>query len=247
MPSDRSFLKGNEVVIRRTMAELFTMVGKPEERSDSVPNAEREAERIIEQLGAAERPQPTMSPCGYRVSVPAYLAGMPECMVRDVTDEASVREVNILVDISPSCLVSSETFHRRGAVIAALTEALQARGISVNLSVCTDCNDVNTNIQVVSCGQGPHALGTLLGLFASQSYAYMVLEVGGTRTGTFSRLLCDWRNACGDMQERAEGYGRDLRKLLGMAPTDVYVPETLSDTYNPVRWVAETLSQLGLS
>src|SRR5579872_5332559 len=79
------------------------------------------------------RLRPTLSMAGSRVSVPTYLAGKPNCMVRRVKTEIATRSVAIYVDTSCSAGIPASSMFQRGVTILALLSALQSSGVAIEL------------------------------------------------------------------------------------------------------------------
>lgn len=72
--------------------------------------------------------------CGASVDVGLYCEGEPECMVDFIENEAPrSRVVKLYVQINCLASVEPETIMRRGAAIAAIVDALEERGLQIEL------------------------------------------------------------------------------------------------------------------
>lgn len=72
---------------------------------------------------------------GEEVDVPAFLSGVPECMVDEVRVRKPYRSVRLLVDSAVGCKYTVEEFVEASLIISRLIMALEKAGRSVHLSV----------------------------------------------------------------------------------------------------------------
>lgn len=124
----------------------------------------REVVRLRDVHVATSRPDVV----GHRVSVPAYLAGVPNCMVRRAAAPAPA-PVRIVVELNCLSTVRVETMRNRGVAIVGMIEALQSVGRPVELyGVITNTNHGGRDYQIVTVRvPTPVATATALGLFAN--------------------------------------------------------------------------------
>jgi hypothetical protein len=78
-----------------------------------------------------------MSVAGAYVDIGAYLGGEPECMVTYDSQE-QIKYVDVVVSLSENCMVSTETFIKKGTIAALLVDSLEANGYRVTLKLMTN-------------------------------------------------------------------------------------------------------------
>lgn len=108
---------------------------------------ERPAEvgKLAEELNAAksgEIQQQVMVPStdGAFVNMQAFLDGEPECMMQFTTEPVK-QAIKIGFNVSTSAVCETATFHLRGAIVLAITEALSSAGFPVEVTVYRACKN----------------------------------------------------------------------------------------------------------
>jgi hypothetical protein len=179
---------------------------------------------------------------GSRVSVPDYLAGSPRCMRQRKPSEIQTRSVNLFVNMSSSGGVKATTLLQRGTTILALLEFLSLSQISVELFlVCeTDGQTDGDYIQVIKVESHPLDLSVVGFAIAHPAFDRKVCMYMADLMDGFQGMWPRSRNK-GGYQER-------LKKNIGAAESDIYIPEAgLWDDLlvsNPKGWLAERIETI---
>jgi hypothetical protein len=217
------------------------------------PSLVQQAEKIVDKHLATRLAQGTglaWTPAitGARVDVPAYLGGNPLNMRRRTKVERMASAVSIYVSNTCSYGISAEKMLHRGCVILALLSYLQASNITVDLYMLSETHGRTDGdfYQAIQVESRPLDLSTASFAIAHPAFArhtcYSYATIKDGFNGSWPR---SYDNLGGSYQDPR--YEAHVRTVLGMVPTDIYVPavhynDPLTET--PERWLNERISQL---
>jgi hypothetical protein len=108
-----------------------------------------------------------MSVAGAYVDIGSYLGGEPECMVTYESQE-QIKYVDVVVSLSENCMVTEDTFIKKGTIAALLVDSLEASGYRVTLKLMTnnlshDHGDVMINIITIKQANQQMSIGQMMG------------------------------------------------------------------------------------
>lgn len=172
--------------------------------------------------------------------IPDYLAGVPECMRRKLTQTSDVAPVSMYASIEASASFESSELIKRGAAILALCMALQqTRPVELHL-LCTLGGSPTPGIVTVKLDTVPMDLAQMAYLFGSAGY-FRNLHFGmaGRMYGFDGHWA--WGGTPNDVW-----YQRRIRAALRLTESDIYVPGIIStdeSVQNPVAWVQAQLDR----
>ncbi len=182
---------------------------------------------------------------GSHVSVPAYLSGAPMAMRKRVKRPEAAPTVAIYVGTTCSAGVPASHMLQRGCVILAFLELLQARGVQVDLFLVSENHGATDGdqYQVIPIESRPLDLSTAAFAIAHPAFArnvcYPLAEVLDNYNG-------NWPYSYDVLDRGGPRYQAHVRKVLGLADSDVYIPScTFGDPLlkTPDAWLQERLSQ----
>lgn len=180
---------------------------------------------------------------GTRVSVPAYLSGNPMAMRKRTVRETSTRHVNVYVELASIGSIEASDLLRRGATVLAFLEYLQTIQVNVDLYLMVDTygSDDGDLFQVIHVDSRPLDLSVAGFALAHPAFCRNVAYANAKRYGFNGDTSRSYKRLS------PEDYQAHVRKVVGMAPSDVYVPEArprdplLKD---PARWLSERITGL---
>lgn len=231
-------IKGSEAVTRATF-------GDPE----IGPSTAAKLDKLSPQIGTSDRPAWVPHVMGQRVSVPAYLAGNPMSMRRKVRQATESRHVAIYADLVSSIGIGASDLLARGTTILALLESLQRQNVACDVFALIPTHAANADgelIQVIRLESRPLDLSTSGFALAHPAFVrnvgYGYAERRHGFNGEWSESFLRYGGA-----SRSTAYENHIRGLLGMNPTDIYIPPVYYGDpliSNPIAWIEARLSQI---
>jgi hypothetical protein len=180
---------------------------------------------------------------GSRVSVPAYLSGVPNCMRRRVIKEGSARQVSIYVSLTSSGGISAGTLLKRGMTILALLRSLQACRVSVDLFLMTELDGnrdkTGETILIIPIESKPLDLSVASFVIAHPAF-----------DRNLTHPVCSYLNGYDggwSIHNSNNGGAERFRKYLKLESKDVLIPSAhLYDSIitRPDEWLRERISQI---
>ncbi len=165
---------------------------------------------------------------GSRVSVPRYLGGAPNAMMRRRAVEKVIPHVNVFVGVVAHAGISANDMLVRGTTILALLESLTARKISVDLSIVVETSGSPDGwlYQVIKVDTRPLDL-SVAGFAISHPAFFRNVAFAYARKfhGFEGKFPHGWDAPDAD---------RRYRDRLGMVETDVSVPRIFNDGPDPL-------------
>lgn len=186
---------------------------------------------------------------GARVHVPSYIGGNPQCMRRPVRRASeSPMHVNVYVELGCFAYYDARVLLSRGAAVLAFIEALQTRRINVDLYLThhAETTEAAFNydlMQVVHVESRPLDLSVSGFSIGHPAFIRGVMFHRAREHGYTGRPSAHYPR----QTPRCPKYEQFVRGLLGLAPTDVYIPRFCQDdplASNPREWIARSVSQI---
>lgn len=184
---------------------------------------------------------------GTRVSVPDYIGGNPKAMRSKQRKDGQCRHVNVYVELTSSQGIDADDLIKRGSVIVALVEQLQASQVNVDLHIMcgTDAGNGKDLLQVIKLDSSPIDLSVASFALAHPSFPrnvmYMMARPYGFTGGWpyYSDRGYDKKNEIAA-----------VKKLLSLSETDIYIPSVYWNDQllsNPEQWLNERMTQVGVA
>lgn len=185
---------------------------------------------------------------GPLVSVPAYLAGLPDCMLDQSAPIASAQgPVTICINRATSGGISTSVIERIGAAVCALALTLQ-RTRPVEIVIASTLGNGNNSrhgyVPVINLGVSPFDADTLAFAMAHPSLLRVLFFQYSTVHGGSTKGWIPWAWSmapCGEQERR-------VRELVGASGEWIYVGgQHLSDSalvQNPEKWVKDQIERL---
>lgn len=198
---------------------------------------------MISDIFSYEAPILTPSVVGYIPNVPAAISGHPEAMYNRgfIESPSIIAPLNIYVETTLSAGLSQSELTARGVATAAFALAMETiRPVSLYaLTIASHQYNPGTYGAIVKIASKPMDLGRATWMLASPTYSRR-----------FRNLCINWqaerfRSGSGPWAFNSSpgeaGYDNHMRKLLDMAPDDVFIKggylfDSLMIT-DPVTWV----------
>lgn len=193
-----------------------------------VPSLVAESEKFLDKVHFqinASLPVWVLRPEGAFASVPDYLAGHPDCMMKKVHEHSDRSPVNVYVSISTSARVSAQSIRNRGlAVTAFVRELAQSRPVKLFVFSEGGCyQGAGIVIQTVDISNILESLSSLVYVLSAVEFArYCSLAVDSAKYNSGGSWGYDVHN---DIVYNQNGwYRKNIRDILQCNDNDVVIP-----------------------